>query len=64
MSPNTTENAVRSARMRHPSGTSAGASVDGVSYPGNPDGTVTVPTGKPVAELQKHGFEVVEIIDL
>lgn len=63
MSTNPTESAVRSARMRHPSGPSTGASVDGVSYPANADGTVTVPTGAPVAELQKHGFEVVEIID-
>lgn len=63
MSTDATESAVRSARMRHPSGTSTGASVDGVSYPANAVGTVTVPTDKPVAELQKHGFEVVEVIN-
>jgi hypothetical protein len=49
--------------MRHPSGPSAGASVAGVSYPANADGTVTVPTGEPVAEMLKHGFEVIEVIN-
>lgn len=63
MTTNTAENSVRSARMRHPSGPSAGASVAGVSYPANADGTVTVPTGEPVAEMLKHGFEVIEVIN-
>ena len=58
-----TENAVRSVRMQHPSGPSSGASVDAVNYPANADGTVTVPTGKPCAELLKHGFVVVDVID-
>lgn len=54
---------IRSARMRAPSGDSGGASVDGVNYPANPDGTVTVPCGRPVAELECHGFVVIEVIE-
>ena len=57
-----TENAVRSVRMRHPSGPSSGASIEGVNYPPNADGTVTVPADKPCAELLAHGFEIVEVI--
>jgi hypothetical protein len=49
--------------MRNPAGPSSGASVDGTAYPANEDGTVTVPTGNPVAVLSAHGFEVVEVFD-
>lgn len=54
---------IRRARMRAPEGSCGGASVDGVNYPANPDGTVTVPTGRPVAELEHHGFVVIEVIE-
>lgn len=54
---------IRTARMKAPSGKCSGASVDGINYPPNEDGTVTVPAGKPVAELTRHGFTVVEIND-
>ncbi|MBD8873869.1 hypothetical protein [Rhodanobacter sp. DHB23] len=52
---------IRTVRMRAPAGHCGGASVDGTNYPANADGTITVPDGRPCAELKSHGFEVVEI---
>lgn len=52
---------IRTVRMSAPAGHCGGASVDGTNYPPNADGTITVPAGLPVAELKRHGFEVLEI---
>lgn len=54
---------IRMARMRSLNGPGGGASIDGVSYPANADGTITVPTGRQVGELQRHGFVVEEVIE-
>jgi len=58
-----TQISTRSVRMSHPNGNSGGASIDGINYPPNADGTVSVPDGKPVQELLHLGYYIVEVTE-